>query len=219
MEKSSYKKKTVQVNTKVATGFVRDCSFYPAVIVNFLSTGTKNEITKLEHIQAVITLQHRKRGVLSINIGAPTNTQSQLLSIRPHDMSTKGVKNWPFMSVHFWGENPAGTWTLTIKDNSKIFDKRYTSKRQDESKIQERSDAERESVEDLFKVPEADETYQRPFRHEIELQDEVEADESEDEGRRDYTREEDESFNIFDVRSDVYGELDKWSLVMYGTGE
>ena len=46
-------------------------------------------------------------------------TISQLLTIRPEDESKEGFKDWRFMSVHFWGENPAGEWTLYIVD--KVF--------------------------------------------------------------------------------------------------
>lgn len=173
--------------------------------------GTANHITKLEHVQVVMTLRHRQRGVLSIAIKSPSNTNSNLLSIRPHDESKDGIKNWPFMSVQFWGENPEGVWTLTIRDNSKITAKRMARSRSfDEGEFQERSAPE---------VPEQDEPYKMPFRHEIELEDETEQDESEEEGRRDYAREEDENYNIFDIRSNVLGELESWAVVQYGTGE
>ena len=36
---------------------------------------------------------------------------------------------WPMMSVHFWGENPVGNWTLTVvnrspdaEDSAELFD-------------------------------------------------------------------------------------------------
>ena len=33
--------------------------------------------------------------------------------------STTGAaySDWPFKSVHFWGENPAGTWKITVGYN------------------------------------------------------------------------------------------------------
>ena len=34
-------------------------------------------------------------------------------------MSQEGFKNWTFMSVHNWGEDPRGTWKMTIKDRVK----------------------------------------------------------------------------------------------------
>jgi len=38
------------------------------------------------------------------------------LTERPLDTSAVGFKAWTFMSVHTWGENPQGSWTLTISD-------------------------------------------------------------------------------------------------------
>ena len=43
-------------------------------------------------------------------------TSAILLAERERDISPKGFKNWDFMSVHTWGENPIGTWTLRIAD-------------------------------------------------------------------------------------------------------
>ena len=34
-----------------------------------------------------------------------------------YDDSDKGLHDWTFMSVHNWGENPKGVWTLNITDN------------------------------------------------------------------------------------------------------
>ena len=39
-----------------------------------------------------------------------------LLSKRQPDVSTDGFNGWPFMSVHTWGEDPAGVWLLRITD-------------------------------------------------------------------------------------------------------
>jgi subtilisin-like proprotein convertase family protein len=41
-------------------------------------------------------------------------TESQLLTKRRKDKSKMGFSNWPFMSVHFWGERPEGTWKLAV---------------------------------------------------------------------------------------------------------
>lgn len=43
-------------------------------------------------------------------------TNTVLLAERERDTSPNGFKNWDFMSVHTWGENPVGTWTLRITD-------------------------------------------------------------------------------------------------------
>ena len=42
--------------------------------------------------------------------------QTTLLSERDQDSSTDGFKNWSFMSVHNWGEDPKGLWTIKVMD-------------------------------------------------------------------------------------------------------
>lgn len=41
---------------------------------------------------------------------------SLIFFFRLLDSSSEGFRNWEFMSVHFWAETPAGTWTLEVKD-------------------------------------------------------------------------------------------------------
>ena len=43
-------------------------------------------------------------------------TISQLLTARPNDKSDAGFKDWRFMTVHFWGEDPVGDWKLHVID-------------------------------------------------------------------------------------------------------
>lgn len=38
-----------------------------------------------------------------------------MISYRDNDASDKGIKYFPFMSVHKWGENPIGRWTLRVE--------------------------------------------------------------------------------------------------------
>jgi proprotein convertase subtilisin/kexin type 1 len=45
-----------------------------------------------------------------------SGTETTLLSEREQDTSADGFKNWSFMSVHNWGENPKGLWTIKIMD-------------------------------------------------------------------------------------------------------
>lgn len=39
---------------------------------------------------------------------------------RYKDDDTEGYKNWPFMSVQTWGENPHGQWKLEVYDNLNV---------------------------------------------------------------------------------------------------
>ena len=57
--------------------------------------------------------RHPRRGDIEIELTSPSGTRSVLLPYRDYDfVNEEGYDNWPFMSVHFWGENPNGTWTL-----------------------------------------------------------------------------------------------------------
>eukprot|EP00111_Clytia_hemisphaerica_P007554 TCONS_00021941-protein len=80
--------------------------------------GSNSAVKTLEHVQVIITLRHRHRGHVSIELISPSGTRTRLLKTRRNDKSTKGLKDWIFMSVHFWGEDPHGIWTLAITDNS-----------------------------------------------------------------------------------------------------
>jgi len=41
-------------------------------------------------------------------------TTSTLLFERPRDVLSSNFDDWPFLSVHFWGEKADGRWTLQI---------------------------------------------------------------------------------------------------------
>ena len=85
---------------------------------NKSENGTcKNAITKLEHVVVNITLKHRRRGDLSIDLISPSGTISHMLHKRPYDGSTAGLKGWTFMTLFNWCENPKGTWQLVFTDN------------------------------------------------------------------------------------------------------
>ena len=61
----------------------------------------------------------RNRGNLQIELLSPSGTKSILLPYRDYDVVPGMYQNWPFMSVHFWGENPAGQWTLTVRHDGR----------------------------------------------------------------------------------------------------
>ena len=66
-----------------------------------------------EDIYDWLQFPHPRRGDVEIELTSPAGTRSILLPNRDYDfVNTEGYDNWPFMSVHFWGEDPTGTWTL-----------------------------------------------------------------------------------------------------------
>lgn len=73
-------------------------------------------IKYLEHLQVVADIDYTRRGNLAIFLVSPKGTKTQLLAPRKRDKSKSGFRRWPFMSVHTWGEDPAGWWTLEVHD-------------------------------------------------------------------------------------------------------
>ncbi|XP_045614790.2 proprotein convertase subtilisin/kexin type 4 [Procambarus clarkii] len=86
--------------------------------MDFSNVPVESSMKGVEHVIAHINLAHPSRKLLSIFIVSPTGTTSQVLTHRPADNSTMGFNPWGFMSVHFWGEHPSGTWTVAIKNSS-----------------------------------------------------------------------------------------------------
>ncbi|KAI6182606.1 CRE-BLI-4 protein [Aphelenchoides bicaudatus] len=69
----------------------------------------------LEHVQVVSTIRYQKRGDLKLTLYSPSGTESVLLPPRPQDFNQNGFHKWPFLSVQTWGEDPRGTWILTVE--------------------------------------------------------------------------------------------------------
>ncbi|KFM81220.1 Neuroendocrine convertase 1, partial [Stegodyphus mimosarum] len=78
--------------------------------------GTPGEINYLEHVEVTLDIDYNHRGALDIYLFSPSGTVSMILSRRERDSSAIGFKNWTFLSVHFWGENPAGQWRVLLRD-------------------------------------------------------------------------------------------------------
>ena len=91
-----------------------------AIEFDIKSTGCKNDennhVRFLEHVQLYSTIDYTRRGDLHINVTSPQGTNTVLLSERAGDHSSDGFKNWAFMSVHSWGEDPNGVWKVRIHD-------------------------------------------------------------------------------------------------------
>uniref|UniRef100_A0A8D3DI34 Neuroendocrine convertase 1 n=1 Tax=Scophthalmus maximus TaxID=52904 RepID=A0A8D3DI34_SCOMX len=107
---------------------VRDDSFQPRElkaageitieIPTKACAGQENAVRSLEHVQVEASIEYTRRGDLHITLTSPAGTSTVLLAERERDTSSNGFRNWDFMSVHTWGEDPAGTWTLKITDTS-----------------------------------------------------------------------------------------------------
>ena len=90
--------------------------------VSLITDGCDNSasgVRYLEHLQARISLKYQPRGDLRISLRSPRGTTSHLLLPRPKDRLSSTFDNWPFLSVHYWGEDPTGEWELKITNAGK----------------------------------------------------------------------------------------------------
>ncbi|XP_033150699.1 furin-like protease 1 isoform X3 [Drosophila busckii] len=86
-----------------------------------LSVNHCLSVNYLEHVQAKITLTSQRRGDIQLYLKSPANTKVTLLTSRVHDNSRSGFNQWPFMSVHTWGESPHGNWQLEIHNEGRYM--------------------------------------------------------------------------------------------------
>ncbi|KAK7116541.1 proprotein convertase subtilisin/kexin type 4-like isoform X2 [Littorina saxatilis] len=91
---------------------------YTSIITTDGCEGQGTEVQFLEHVQCRMTLAFHPRGSLVLHLTSPQGTRSTILPRRPNDVSSTGFNDWPFLSVHFWGEDPRGKWTLEIENGN-----------------------------------------------------------------------------------------------------
>ena len=72
------------------------------------------EIDMIEHVMPEISLKFKMRGLLAMHLISPSGTNSTILGRREHDQNQRGFSSFQFLSVHFWDEDPNGTWKLQI---------------------------------------------------------------------------------------------------------
>jgi len=75
-------------------------------------------VRSLEHVQVLVTLGASQRGRVQLSLTSPSGTRQILLARRRADTSSQGLNNWALMTVHCWGEDPRGNWTLTVSTAS-----------------------------------------------------------------------------------------------------
>ncbi|XP_066023583.1 endoprotease bli-like [Pocillopora verrucosa] len=67
----------------------------------------------MEHVQIRVNLDFFRRGNLSLQLRAPSNTTTSMTQERPQDNLT-GLTDWTIKSLSHWGEDPTGKWELQI---------------------------------------------------------------------------------------------------------
>ncbi|RUO96466.1 subtilase, partial [Jimgerdemannia flammicorona] len=80
----------------------------------------KAALGRLEHVTVTVNIEHQRRGDLEIYLVSPNEIVSELAPKRKFDQNQEGLKNWTFMTVKHWEENPVGNWTLHVLDRSNL---------------------------------------------------------------------------------------------------
>jgi len=83
----------------------------PGTISQQFSLSTSGS---LEEIEIGLSVTHDYRGDLQATLTSPEGTTSRLMYRNISDNETE--LDWTFTSNAFWGEDPYGTWTLTVED-------------------------------------------------------------------------------------------------------
>ena len=107
----------IQVNKTLKNGG----SVVSTVTTDGCAGKTNTCVTKLEHVHVIVNIEKKKqRGQLEIFLTSPSGTRSDILRKRLLDTSNEdGFKDWAFLTVFHWDEDPAGRWTLQVKDLSR----------------------------------------------------------------------------------------------------
>ncbi|XP_053557480.1 neuroendocrine convertase 1 [Bombina bombina] len=112
------KKECIVMDDNFTPRFIRSEGEITIEIPTKSCKGQDNYVMSLEHLQLETTIEYTRRGDLHITLTSPSGTSTVLLTERERDTSPNGFKNWDFMSVHTWGEDPTGTWIVKITDVS-----------------------------------------------------------------------------------------------------
>lgn len=80
-------------------------------------TTSVTAVTPLEEVEVFMDFTHAKRGDLEATLQSPRGTVSRVFMRNSQDTGSSRTQWW-FTCNAFWGENPQGTWTLTLKDTS-----------------------------------------------------------------------------------------------------
>lgn len=77
-------------------------------------------VEQLEHVIVNISFTYSIRGDIKLTLVSPFGTPSEILSFRKHDLSSKSIEYFPFMTVFNWGESPIGKWILIVETRSRF---------------------------------------------------------------------------------------------------
>lgn len=101
---------TVAIPDNNATGISRTRTF---VAVSDVPVGFRTE-----YVELTVSATHTYRGDLRFQLTAPSGMISDFSRRIPD--AGNNLSSWVFTSAAHWGEDPTGTWTLTVTDNEPV---------------------------------------------------------------------------------------------------
>jgi subtilisin-like proprotein convertase family protein/subtilisin family serine protease len=113
-----------QLGTFADTGFIASPTLNVAIPDNSVTGATNTlavpgtPVQVIEAVQISVTATHTYSGDLGIELISPSGTRSVLKNIRDGFDSSDDLNGMVLLSNAFYGENPAGTWTIKIVDGN-----------------------------------------------------------------------------------------------------
>jgi subtilisin family serine protease len=115
-----------QLGTFVDTGFISSATLSVAIpddsVTGATSTLTvpSTPVQFVEAVQISVTATHPFTGDLGIELISPLSTRSVLKNIRDGFANSADLNGMVLLSNAFYGENPAGTWTIKVVDGAAL---------------------------------------------------------------------------------------------------
>ncbi|RYG36829.1 hypothetical protein EON81_08560 [bacterium] len=79
-------------------------------------TFTVGTATPIEEAVITLNITHARRGDVEAYLTSPSGLKSRLLVKNADDGESMTAQTWTALTNAFWGENPQGTWKLTVVD-------------------------------------------------------------------------------------------------------
>jgi len=113
-----------QLGTLANTGFIASAGALALAIPDNSAAGVSNALNVAagvqfaEAVQIRVNVTHASTGDLGIELTSPLGTRSVLKTIRDGFGGSADLSNMVLLSNVFYGENPAGSWTVKVVDGS-----------------------------------------------------------------------------------------------------
>jgi subtilisin family serine protease/subtilisin-like proprotein convertase family protein len=117
---------SVDLGTFTNTGFISSAPLLHLLIPNLSATGTSSTLNVpgtvqfVEAVQIRVSVTHPDVGELGIELTSPAGTRSVLKNITDGYFDSPNLTDQIFLSNAFYGENPAGNWTIKVVDGFDI---------------------------------------------------------------------------------------------------